>query len=656
MTDQILDLNFEPIGIMPDDVPPFDAPISHSPNGRKPTLIDYARGGLSPVPCLLPDKRPALPWEQYQEAIADDKQLTIWQKNDRWGVGIVCGEVSGGLEVIDFETRADFEKWRAAVEHNAPGLAGKLTIETTLHGGVHVAYRCADIAGNQKLARTPREIPGHRPDTDGITTLIETRGEGGYLVCYPTRGYSLLQGDWRDVQSIGVEYRDLLLTCAQDLDEIGQAPLWPAATPLQPDSPKPATPQRSAVYDLLTRHGWSLAEKKHGVEYWKRAGTDAHHSATWNFVEGRFKVFSTNAAPFESDKLYTPAQVQALLEPATNKDQAWRLYSMKDARAPRDPLRFIVEGLIVSACLIILYGAPGTLKSMVLADLAVCVAAGLPWLAALPGEGGSARRVTPCVVLWLDFDNGRRRTDERFDAIGRAHGVPDDIPFYYVSMPSPWLDASANDSVVRLADQIREINAGLVVIDNLGTVTGKADENSAEMINVMAHLRWLAEFTGAAIVVIHHQRKGTAIISRAGETLRGHSSIEAALDLALLVEREAGASLVSVKSTKTRDVDVAPFGAQFSFEHKDGSKELQAARFFGVAVEDTTSDQAIERAIIEAVTLHHPINQTKLANAVKDALPEIGNNRIRQLANKMVSKKRLTSTSGAHGARLYDLP
>ena len=197
----------------------------------------------------------------------------------------------------------------------------------------------------------------------------------------------------------------------------------------------------------------------------------------------------------------------------------------------------------------------------------------------------------------------------------------------------------------------------MVIIDNLGKIVGKADENSAAMNPIMTNLRWLAEFTGAAVVLIHHQRKTNGIGgSKTGETLRGHSSIEAALDLALLVEREERASLITMRSTKTRDVDVYPFGAQFTFEHKPDTSELAAARFFGATVEDNGSDKAIEAAILDAVTAHHPINQSKLEKAVKEALPEVGHNRVVKIAHAMTRSGALKSSDGAKGARLYDLP
>jgi hypothetical protein len=66
---------------------------------------------------------------------------------------------------------------------------------------------------------------------------------------------------------------------------------------------------------------------------------------------------------------------------------------------------------------------------------------GTPWLVPLNPATGVAREVIQAPVLWVDFDNGPRRTDERVAAVGRAYQLPPTTPFHYVSMPSPWLDA-----------------------------------------------------------------------------------------------------------------------------------------------------------------------------------------------------------------------
>ncbi len=52
-------------------------------------------------------------------------------------------------------------------------------------------------------------------------------------------------------------------------------------------------------------------------------------------------------------------------------------------------MEYIAGRLFALPSLNILYGAPGTLKSFLLADLAVCVAGGLEWLPPAPWLNGS---------------------------------------------------------------------------------------------------------------------------------------------------------------------------------------------------------------------------------------------------------------------------
>lgn len=347
-----------------------------------------------------------------------------------------------------------------------------------------------------------------------------------------------------------------------------------------------------------------------------------------------------------------------------SSSDSWRLYTLRDAFIERPPLEYVVAGLFALPSLNIVYGAPGSKKSMWLADLAVCVSAGHAW----PGDfspakqqsthpGNDNRATIASPVLWCDFDNGPRRTHERFEAIARARGVSPEAPLYYASMPRPQLDASSFDSVADLNDRINAIDAKLVVIDNLGLISGDADENSSEMVKVMGNLRQLAETTGAAVVVIHHQRKSNGQgASSSGDSVRGHSSILASIDLALLIQQERGSKTITIESTKVRDVDVMPFSADFHYGHRPNSTELAVARFVGASVNDTQSDWAVTQAILTAVLEDHPINQSALKNAVKNLLPTIGHNRIVEIAKQMVATGKLVSTSGMHGAVLYDVP
>src|SRR5262249_3969078 len=156
------------------------------------------------------------------------------------------------------------------------------------------------------------------------------------------------------------------------------------------------------------------------------------------------------------------------------------------------------------------------LKSLLLADLCICVADGLPWLEPLPGNAGKAHTTQQAPVIWLDFDNGQNRTDQRFEALARARNVAPDRALSYYCLPSPWFDAGDPKSCDALIKRIERDCAQFVVIDNLGIVHPGIDENSPLMSSVMANLRRIAEGTGCALVLLHHPRKMNMFNGRAG--------------------------------------------------------------------------------------------------------------------------------------------
>jgi len=335
----------------------------------------------------------------------------------------------------------------------------------------------------------------------------------------------------------------------------------------------------------------------------------------------------------------------------------WRIYSLTDAYTPRPPVEYVVAGLFPLPSLSIVYGPPGCFKTMLLADLAACVAAGLPWLGPLPLKSGDTGRATiPAPALWLDFDNGVRTMHERIEAVARARDLPEATPLYYVSMPSPWLDASSWENTAELAQRAQALDARLIIIDNLRDVAGGVDENAAEMGDVMSNFRRLSEETGAAVILIHHQRKASGISSRSGDTLRGHSSIEAALDLALLVEREEQAETIQIKASKVRGADVLPFGALFTYEWREGTTDLATVRFYGLDVEDLTSDAAIRRAVLETVGSSPGANKGAIVKEVKGSLPDVGINRIRLQVDRLAIEGQIIPDPGKRTERCYHLP
>lgn len=385
-------------------------------------------------------------------------------------------------------------------------------------------------------------------------------------------------------------------------------------------------------------------------------GGNGFEPATWR---ADFDAVVTRLPyPALQSKIKTHADqiIRAELKTEPTPD-TWKIYTVADALKPRPPREYLLHGLLRLPSLSIVYGPPGCLKTMLLVDMAACVAKGTGWLPPLPGKLDlSATATAKSAVLWCDFDNGADEMHERIEAVTVGHNLSETDPLYYVCMPTPWLDASNAESMGSLGNRVKALGARLVVIDNLKDVSGGVDENSAEMGDVMSQCRRLAEDTRAAVSLIHHQRKGNGFAGRAGDSLRGHSSIEAALDLALLVEREENADSIRMKATKVRGAEVLPFGAMFTFEHKPGTKELRCTKFFGMPIEDLASDTAIRRTVIELVGENPRIAKGELKEKTKAILANVGLTRIANAVDYLASQGQLRMTTGERGAKLYDLP
>lgn len=154
------------------------------------TAIIMLENGFSVVPLSAQKgKRPNLPsWDEYKKSPATLEQAQAWYANpDNIGIGVVCGQVSGNLEMLELEGRAT-DLWangniaEAFTARGLTDLCEKALLfnpwtERSPSGGIHWYFRVigTPVLGNTKLAW----------DENGEVT-IETRGEGGFSVIAPT--------------------------------------------------------------------------------------------------------------------------------------------------------------------------------------------------------------------------------------------------------------------------------------------------------------------------------------------------------------------------------------------------------------------------------------------------------------------------------------
>lgn len=285
--------------------------------------IEYIqKRGLSVI-TILDNKRPALyEWKTLQQkAIENPEDLftgaRVNTKFPIYGLGVITGSVNGNLEVIDIDTKNDTKGWiwedlKEEIENTLPALLGQFLIVQTKSGGYHIYYRSETIEGNLKLANNPKG-----------EAILETRGEGGYVVAPPTPGYTIIQGDYNSIPDITLEERDTLLSICRSLDQQKkESPLIEQYFTHLPqisnpeDSPLEAYNKKgdSVVIPLLVFHDWKEVERSGERIKLKRPGeTTAHSSGDFHIGKNVFKVFSTSTV-FESGKGYSPASVFCLLE------------------------------------------------------------------------------------------------------------------------------------------------------------------------------------------------------------------------------------------------------------------------------------------------------------------------------------------------------
>lgn len=147
------------------------------------------QAGLSTVPPKMDGtKAPIGTWKQYQRVTPSQADIDGWYSNGQTGVGLVCGAVSGGLECLDFDTREAWQQYKdAAKECGLMPLLNRVAngyAEQTPNG-LHLLYKCSEIAGNKKLAQAASK-----------KTIIETRGEGCFIITAPSSGKVNAAGDY----------------------------------------------------------------------------------------------------------------------------------------------------------------------------------------------------------------------------------------------------------------------------------------------------------------------------------------------------------------------------------------------------------------------------------------------------------------------------
>ncbi len=307
------------------------------PTPKQPlSILDAAllahRSGL----CVLPPREdgskapmaPAGRWKHFQRQRPTEEDIRRWY-GPSTGIGIVCGEISGRLEALEFEGRAVNEGlWQdfnnLADQTGLRDLVDRIKHgygERTPSGGHHLLYRCPDgVEGSVKLAKRPATEEEAAEDVraggdPAPRVLIETRGQGGYVIVAPSGGrvhptgldYRLVYGGFDSIVTITAAERAGLHELARSLDRMPHVAIEPSAE-ARSGSGRPGDDfaARTTWAEILEPHGWHpLFIAADGNQHWRRPGKDRGTSATVNERgEGVLYVFSTSTI-FDAERAYS---------------------------------------------------------------------------------------------------------------------------------------------------------------------------------------------------------------------------------------------------------------------------------------------------------------------------------------------------------------
>lgn len=504
-----------------------------------PVPVDHALAAHAAGLCVLPpredgSKAPIGEWKQYEERRPTEDEIRRWYSGTRHGLGFVCGRISGGLELFEFEGRAVEDGLHAQFSEacEAAGLGellariGQGYLETTPSGGVHFLYRCAHTQ-TEKLARRPGPDTGGRPT---IEVLIETKGEGGYVIVAPTGGpvhpngldWELVAGGYDRIVTITPEERAALHSVARSFDDMPR-PVAVEHAPRHTDTSDDDKPgddfnRRARWTSILEPHGWRRVFQRGRCTHWCRPGKEAGTSATTGHGEGDYLYVFSSSTPFDPEHGYSKFAAYAILNHGGDYSAAARAlaaegYGEQRQDKPREPLSQTKQRELHDPARMTVAEANEILTPQIVRPfnrIAVDLTATIPatpmlppWLygngcltilQSEPGVGKSWIALWLSVhvmqagydVVYIDEEGGLELVHERLRLIGADPELVAERFWYYAFETRTWDEADMHATVAMLAGVP---NPGLAVLDSLPDFLAVAGQDEDRAKDVTAFIK-----------------------------------------------------------------------------------------------------------------------------------------------------------------------
>ena len=302
------------------------------------TAIKYLQNGYSVIP-VNNLKNPTIQWGAMMYKPMDIQVAkTLFQ--DAYGIALLMGG-KRNLTAIDVDLKYDIsgDLWDRLKKEIGKDLLSKMWVNKTVGGGYHLIFSCSKVEGNMKLAcrattdkekidtfnyeiekGSSAEVALRSGLTDTQRVLIETRGQGGYIVLPPTPGYEYIYGKIQEITP--EEYTTLIEICYSFNEYIKPVKNY-ALSKLERDKGKDLLAtfnQKADVVKILEDHGWSQVGADGTRIKMRRPGNVSSKCSGWFDTNSHiFYVFSTSTS-FRANEGYSAVDV--LLELRYNGDNS----------------------------------------------------------------------------------------------------------------------------------------------------------------------------------------------------------------------------------------------------------------------------------------------------------------------------------------------
>lgn len=471
------------------------------------------------IPLRPRSKVPAIKWEEFQERIATDAEISEWfAKRPDANLGIVTGKISG-IVVVDADGAAGLRDLGSIPHSSTSVLTGR---------GRHLYFK---YPGEEICNQVKKSFPG-----------LDLRGDGGQAAAPPS-----VHENGRRYQWIGCPF-----VSTQSL------PPFPlvmfATTNSSGASTKASVP--ASIGDLLS----GLSEGNRNDTFARVIGR--LHRDGWGSIDiVRLLTPNANQVGFDIGELHRIASSISRYPRDTTADTTANSDTLEMFLRESKPVEWIVPGIIARNSLGFVAGLPETGKTWLLIDLAIELAR-VPtypkantnaWLGKFP--------VNPATVLFIDQERPKEETQRRFSALLSAKGIKSsDCKTLNIQNGTSYR-VDDKGSLAQLRSELERVRPDVCIIDSFATLHSSSEKDRDAMQRVMESLKGLRTEFKCSIILIEHENKSVFQDSANGIAphmcgMHGSIAKPAVAEFVLTVRKEGdSATVYHTKSTMGKKQD-----------------------------------------------------------------------------------------------------